>query len=191
MVSEDSHDLRWLAEVHRLSDQRDFPQPCWTEMAPRCHESSDFSELGEVDPLRSSQRILLEERNDGSAEVADTLHAVPEEILPVVVVPSIAEDPSTAEEPNELLEHVTTRCALNDGELGTDLPPECHLVAPVDGNAETALSIHEPDNPFWSQESFLLVFRTAHVVTGPHHLILSTRCDSDPSSGRFTGFSSI
>ena len=122
--------------------------------------------LAKLNRFAVRKRVLLEERDDGPAEVPDSLHAVPEEILPVVVVPSVAEHLPAPEESNELLEHATARCALNDSELGPELPPECHLAAAIDGNAETAFTVHEPDNPFRSQESFLLVFRTAHVVTG-------------------------
>jgi hypothetical protein len=37
-----------------------------------------------------------------------------------------------------------------------------------DRAAETALAIYKTDDPSFSPESFLLIFRTSHIVTDRH-----------------------
>jgi hypothetical protein len=147
MVSEDSQQFRGFAEVHRLGDLRDFDNPLKREVSAEPHQSNDPSELHEVVSLRCSQRVLLEERNDDLGEVSVPVNAISEQILPMIVVSAVAIDPAAAEPPHHVFKNVTTRCALNDGELGSDLPTQGHLVATVDRAAKAAFSIYEPDNP--------------------------------------------
>jgi hypothetical protein len=147
MVSEDSQHFGWFAEVHRLGDLRDFDNPLKREVPAEPHQSDDPSELHEVVSLRCSQWVLLEERNDDLGEVSVSLNAITEEILPMIVVPAVAIDTAAAEPPHHVFENITTRCALNDGELGSDLPTQGHRAATVDGAAKAAFSIYEPDNP--------------------------------------------
>ncbi len=108
MVSEDSQDLGRLAMVHRLHDGGDLQQASRGQVATSLHETNHIGKLCEVGSLRRLQRVLLEERHDLVPQVVDALHAVPEEVLAVVVVPSIAEDLPAAEEVDERLEHVAT-----------------------------------------------------------------------------------
>ena len=83
----------------------------------------------------------------------------------MIVVPAIAEHLAASEEADKVFQDVATRCALYNGKFWPNLPLERHLVASVDGNAETASSIYEPDNPADFLEPFLLVFRTDCIVT--------------------------
>ena len=169
MASEDSQNRGWLPVVHRLSDLRDLDDAFHREMLPEIHQPDDPYELLEVFPLRSSQSVLLEERNDDIPEVSVPLDAVPEHVLAVVIVPGVSKDPPTSEEVDELFEDVATRRSLRDRELRPHLPSERHPVASVDGTAEAALAINESDDPSDGSESFLLVFRTSHVVTALPH----------------------
>ena len=145
-------------------------------MAPLRHETKHVNELDEVCSLRRSQWVLLEERNDDVVEVIEPRDAVPEEILPVVVMPAIDDHRAATEVLHQVLEHVATRCALHYGERRLDLPAELHRVVSLDGNAETAFSIDEPHNPFRGEESFLLIVRTARVVTIRHNAIVTMGC---------------
>ena len=165
MVSEDSQDLGWLAMVHRLRDLRDLSDPRQRQMPAETNQLDDPYELLEVVSLRGPQRVPLEERDDDVPQVAVPLHAVPEEVLPVIVVTSVPVDASASEKSDELLQDAATRRSLNDGEFWSNLPSERRRAAAVDRTAETALAIYKTHNPSCSREPFLLVFRTARIVT--------------------------
>ena len=64
MVSEDSQDLRRLPMIHRLGDLRDLDDPGDRQMAPKRHQIDDLREPLEVVPLRGSEWVRAEERND-------------------------------------------------------------------------------------------------------------------------------
>ena len=177
MVSEDSQDLRGFAVIHRLCDFRNLDDAFHREMPPDLHEIDDLCELLEVRSLRCSERIVFEERNDGVAKVTDPLDAIPEHVFPVIVMPAISIDLAASEEPNQFLKNITTRRALTDGKLGSNLPSQGHLAARVDRTAETTLSVYESDDPSDRLESFLLVFRTPNIVTAIHDNTLQSWCD--------------
>src|SRR5947209_10145716 len=188
MVSEDSQDLGWFPKVHRLGDLRYPDQSFDRQVFAKLHPYDDVGELLEVVPLRGSQRVLLEERDDGLPQVSEPLHAIPKDVLSVVVVPTVAKDLATPEESDKVIQDIATRGALNNGKFGTNLPSERHLVAMVDGTAEAALAIHETHDPFIGHEPFLLVFRTARIVTEGHHNILRAGCDSQRVVNGYSGF---
>ena len=190
MVSEDPQDLGRFPVIHRLRDLRDLNDPWHREVPAETHQLDDLCELVEVVALRGSQWVLHEERNDHAAEVTESLHAIPEHVFPVVVVPAVPVDLATSEESNHLFEDITARGALRDGEFGSNLPPQRHLAVRVDGTAETALAIDETHDPSDRRESFLLVFRTLHIVTAVHHSTLYRAADTASSEG-CSGFSSI
>ena len=168
MASEDSQRRGRLPEVHGLGDLRDLHQSVVAEVASKMHEIHDPGELDEVVSLRGSQRVRLEERHDPVSQVLQSVHAVHQEVLPVVVSPAVSVDPSAAEVTSQVLEHAGTGCALDHDKAWLDLPSECHGSVPLNGTAEAALAIHKPDNPSVGEESFLLVFRTARIVTVVH-----------------------
>jgi len=64
MVSEDSQDLGWLPMIHRLNYLSDLNETLPRQVLPLIHQFDDSCELLEVVPLRRSQRMLLEKRND-------------------------------------------------------------------------------------------------------------------------------
>jgi hypothetical protein len=49
--------------IHRLRDFSDFNQTGSREVLALLHQTKHLDELREVDPLRSSQLVLLEERD--------------------------------------------------------------------------------------------------------------------------------
>ena len=102
MVSEDSQDLGWLAMIHRLGDTGDLDQTADREMPPVIHQGDDLGELVEVVSLRRSQWVLIEERDDDVPEISEPLHAVPEYIFPVIVVPAVTEHLAASEEADKL-----------------------------------------------------------------------------------------
>ena len=106
MVSEDSQDFRWLPKVHRLSDRGDLDQTADREVPPVIHHGDDFGELGEVLSLRRSQWGFLEERNNRVPEISESLHAVPKDVLSVIVVPTISEHLSASEETDKVFQNV-------------------------------------------------------------------------------------
>ena len=165
MASEDSQDLGWLPVVHRLRNLRDLDDAFHREVSTELHQLDDPSELLVVLPLRSSQWVLPEERNDSGPEVFEPIDVVSEESLAMVVPPTVSIDPADTEEPNQFLESITTRLPLDDIERRSYLPSESHLVTSIDGAAEAALSIRETHNPSRGREPFLLVFRTRRIVT--------------------------
>ena len=103
MVSEDSQDLGGFPVVHRLNDPRDLDQAIDREVSTETHQSDDLGELVEVVTLRCSKSMLLKERDNHVPQVAVSLHAVPEEILPVIVMSTISVDPPASEESDEVL----------------------------------------------------------------------------------------
>jgi len=138
-------------------------------MTVETHQLDDSCELLEVLPLRSSQRVLSEERDDDVPKVTDPLHAVSKEILSMIVVSTVSEDLAASEESDEFVKHIPTRRALDNSKLRSDLPSEAHLRAAEDGTAEAAFSVYKPYDPAKLSESFLLVFRTRCIVTARSH----------------------
>jgi len=107
MASEDFQRFGWLSKVHRLGDLRDLDETWHREVPALIHELDDSSELGEVVPLRGSQWVLQEERDDDVPQVAVPIHAVAVQVLPMVVLAAIDVDTSAAEEPHHVLEDTT------------------------------------------------------------------------------------
>jgi hypothetical protein len=93
----------------------------------------------------------------------------------------------------KVLQDTPTRCCLHSDEPRLNLPAELRRRVSNDWAATAAVSIYETNNPSVVPESFLLVFRTSHIVTGWHAVTVPTGCvtTSEPSSGGSTGFSSI
>jgi hypothetical protein len=186
MVSEDSQYLGRFPVVHRLLDLGDLHDPRHREVPAEFHQLDDSNELLEVLPLRSSQWVLLEERNDLGAEILKPVDVKPKEILPVVVTSPIPIDPPATEKVDQSFQRVTTRLSLYDIEGWPHLPLESHLVTTVDGAAEAAFPIHEAHDPSDGLEPFLLVFRTRRIVT-VHVTTVSVGSDT-AGTARYTGF---
>jgi hypothetical protein len=106
----------------------------------------------------------------------------------VVVMTPVRKQSAASEEPLKVFEHTRTALALRHGKPWSDLVPG--LVAsstravslPHESNREASFSVYETDHPATElAQSFLLIARTRHVVTG------DTASDVS-SSARYSGF---
>jgi len=172
MVSEDSDQLRpGLTTVHRLDDLHDLQQTRVGKMATAGDELDACGELVEVLSLRSSQRMLPEERNHRLEQILAPSHHVSVQILPVIVVATIGSDMPDSKEFREIMEGLDATSTLCDHELvehlvsgGIDVsrPPSL----PEERDGEATFSVDEPDHPTSELgRPFLLIVRTRHVVT--------------------------
>jgi hypothetical protein len=168
MVSEDSEGDGWLSMIHRLDDLSDLHQAFEDQVSTLSHQVNDGDELVEVLTLRGPQRIRLEERNDHVPDITEPYDAVPEHVFPVVVVAAVPMDPAASEEVDQTFQDVHARASLCHRELRLHLESEFHRATSVDRAAEAALSIDEAENPSFGSQSFLLIFRTSHIVTAWH-----------------------
>jgi hypothetical protein len=183
MASEDSDELvPGLASVHRLGDTRDLDETLTGQMSTVGHHPNAARELLEVVPLSCDQRIPLEERDDDSEKLVTPTNDVPIEVLTMVVVPLVREDLPHTEEVVEPFQGGETALSLRYGKLVR------HLVAgriassprtvwlPHEADREASFSVYETDHPATElAQSFLLVFRTRHVVTMVYALSDVTR----------------
>ena len=109
MASEDSDELLpGLSVVHRLSNLRDLDEPFWTEMLPSVCQFDTESELLEVQLFRGSERMRPEERDDRLQQLRSSFHDELAQVFPMVVVSSVNEDPTHAEELAKLLDGAET-----------------------------------------------------------------------------------
>ena len=167
VVSEDSDNFSaWLFVIHGFGDFDDFDQPTLGEMNTRLDQPYTFREFQEVALLGSSQRIRIEERNDGLHQILSCSNAVSIHVLFVVVVSPIDIDGSNSKELQEQVETVDARRALSHRKL------MCHLEAgfvpsstrsmrltdQVDRKA--TFSIYVTGDPTDFDQPFLLIFRS-------------------------------
>ena len=105
VVSEDSDNFSsWLFMIHGFGDLDDFDQPTSREMSARLHQPHTFRELQEVALLGSSQRIPIEERDDGLHQFFPSSNTVPIHMLFVVVVSLVDIDIANTKELHEQVE---------------------------------------------------------------------------------------
>jgi hypothetical protein len=172
MASEDSDQIMpgFLA-VHRLSDLRDVRQPLTSEVPARGDHLHASGELLKIVPLSRTQLVAPKERNNRSQELIATRDVVLRQVFPVVVMPTVHEDPpDTKEVPKAFKTRLATR-SLRD-----DKPME-HLIAspvaapttparlPDETDREASFSVYKTSNPADPYQPFLLVFRTPRIVT--------------------------
>ena len=151
--------------VHRLNDLSDLTKSFDREMHPLIHHLEDPFELEEVLAFRRTEWICFEERHDHIAEIEPSLDLIAHQILAVIVVSSIAIDLAASEEVLDQFQNMDTALALNDNKLGLHLPTTTHPAIPLDGAAETALTVDEADDPLLEFWPFLLIARTRRIVT--------------------------
>jgi hypothetical protein len=172
MASEDSDQLRpGLLAIHRLRYLRDGHETCGAQVPSSGNLLHAVRELLEVALLCRPQRIPAEERNHRSQQVVTAANDVLRQVLFVVVVPAVLEEPPDTKEVPQIFE---ARAALN---TLRDHEPVGHLVASlVAAPAPTASLADEPDreasfpvykanHPASPDQPFLLVFRTVWIVT--------------------------
>jgi hypothetical protein len=173
MASEDSDQVvPGFAVVHRLRDLRDLDETLTGQVSVDGNDLHTTRERFEVVALRGAKRVLPEERDDGPKQLLSTSDVVLAEVLTMVVVPAVHVDAPDSEEALELLETSPAPLALRHDE------PVKHLVSgrvasspravwlPHEADREASFSVYETDHPATElDQSFLLVFRTRHVVT--------------------------
>jgi hypothetical protein len=178
MVSEDSQELGWLSLIHSLSDLSDLNEAFDAQMSSLLHQIDDCSELLEVNSFRGSQRMLPKERDDGIPQVITSLNVINAQMLTMVVVSTILVDLAALKECRKVAEYTLTRGALHNPKCRLHLPALSHNSVAEDGAAKATLTIHESHDPSGIEESFLLVFRTTHIVTAFHIPTVQMSCNS-------------
>lgn len=173
MVSEDSDQVvSGLLPIHRLRDLRDLDQTISGPMSAVGDHLHTSSEPLEVPLLHGMHRIPPEERNHRLQQLSSPPHHVVIEVLAMVVVATVCDDLSNSEEDPELVEAADAALTLCHRELVRHL--EAGSVAsstrpirlPDESDREASFSVYETDHPSTSlDQSFLLIFRTRHVVT--------------------------
>jgi hypothetical protein len=83
----------------------------------------------------------------------------------MVVVPTVAIDPSASEEIAEYLQRSDAPCTFYNRKSRLTLPSQRHLSIPLDRTAETAFPVDEADDPLLDSWPFLLIVRSSHFVT--------------------------
>jgi hypothetical protein len=141
-------------------------------MVAAIDESHAICELLEVEPLRCSKRMPLEVRNDRLQKILTSTNDVAIEMLSVIVYPSVYEHLSDSKELTKLVKTLDATCALRHRELVSDLvsglvaAPVRSVVLPNETNGEASFSVYKTSHPATElDQSFLLIFRTRHVVT--------------------------
>ena len=183
MASEDSDQIvSGFSLVHRLPDLDNLRQSRRREVAPRLHQFDATRELLEVGALRRAKRMPCEERDDRLNELRPTGHDVLAQVCLVVVVAPVDVDPPYSEEALELLEAAHALHPLRHGKprghLDAGLVADSVYTAwlPNETDREASFSVYETDHPTTElDQSFLLVFRTRHVVTMVNVLSDATR----------------
>jgi hypothetical protein len=190
MASEDSDQLlSGLPVIHGLGDFGDLYQTCSSQMSIGIDQLHTPCELLEILLFRRSQWVLAEERNDRPRKIIPPADQVLSEIFLMVVVALVDEDPTDAEDRLQLLETADASYSLRYDKPMEDLvagsvattPQPARLPDKADG--EASFSVHKTDHPAKRDQSFLLVFRTRHVVT-----MVNVTSDVTRGSAGYSGF---
>ena len=191
MVSEDSDEfVSGLASVHRRGDLDDLEETVGRLVTAGRDELDTPCELLEVGLLRAAQRMFAEERDHRLQQVRALAHDVPIQVLAMVIVPPVRDDLADAEELTKVVEAADALRPLRDRELVSDLitepvaGPVRTIMLPDEADGKASLSVYEAGHPATElDQSFLLVFRTRHVVT-----TIPVNPDRIVSSAGYTGF---
>jgi hypothetical protein len=154
----------------------------------RRQRPDDGREGGKVICLHH-EGVTLEERDHGTEELSPFLHRVGEDRARR----ALRADDAAAEEPSELLEHVSVIAVLLRVEGRQKLPAVRRTAVPVDRRGEATFSVDEShDPPRFERKNglgFLLIVRTGRIVTN-HAITLRLGCHT-VSYRRILGCSSI
>ena len=174
MASEDSDQLiSGFTAVHGCDDFDDRRQSFVAEMLVALHPFDAGRELLEVLALGRSQWVLPEERDHHLEEILSTAHHVSVQRLAMIVAAAIDHHRADTEEVTQLVQTPDAPCALGDDELMKHLiassvaDPAVAVRLPHQAEGEASFSIHKADHPADSDQPFLLIVRTHHVVTVP------------------------
>ena len=120
--------------------------------------------------------MFFEERHDPLPKVFEPEDPVNEEILSMIVMPSVQIQAATTEVvPDELQCRHASR-SLNDRETWLHLPSDLVRRIPINRNAEAAFTVDEADDPLLDPWPFLLIARTGRIFTA-HVLTLIATTD--------------
>ena len=173
MASEDSDEVvPGLLPIHGLSDLHDLDETVGREMSACRDELDAASELLEVLLLRAQHRMQSEEWDYRLQKIRAPSYDVAEHVLPMVVMTTVRNHITNAEELTECLETCDAGGALCHRELVRDLEaglvaaPSRPAVLPDETDREASFSVYKANHPATElDQPFLLVFRTGHVVT--------------------------
>ena len=129
------------------------------------HQSNDLRKADELVPLRRSQWMCFEKRNDRSDEITEGPDAVSVQVFPMVIVTSVATYMAAFEEPLQLVQNMHAPRSLDHGEVRLNLPTETTTVVPEDRNTEAAFAVDEADDPLLETWPFLLIVCTEQIFT--------------------------
>jgi hypothetical protein len=192
MASEDSDQIiSRLPTVHRFCNACDLDETARCPMLFRRHDRHAPLEPLEVLTLRGSQRMLVEERNDRLEEIMPSPDHELDQVLTMVVVSPVWEEPTHPEELTELFkasDAARTVChdkRVGDLVAGAIATPARPIGLFDEADREATFPIYETDHPAGSDQPFLLIVRTVQIVTVHSHIQTRT------STGQILGFSSI
>ena len=163
--------------VHRLSDLHDRRESLKREVLTRVDHLDALRELLEVRLLRRMHRMRPEERDDRFDQIRPAPADISIQVLAVVVVPLVREYLTHPEEARQFLETRDALGALRNRELVSHLiagsvaasAPSAGLADETD--REATFSVYKTNNPALLPQPFLLVFRTARIVTAHHRSV--------------------
>ena len=137
------------------------------------HGPHDRRKPLELIPLGRSQWVNPEKRNDTADKVTEGPDRVAVQILPMVVVPTVATDVAAFEEPLQLVQNLHAPRSLDHCEARLHLPAETTRTIPEDRYAEASFAVDEADDPLLETWPFLLIVRTGRIVTGHRPTLLT------------------
>src|SRR2546423_1129620 len=179
---------RPLPPIHCLCNRGDESESLFREVPAGLHEAEDDRKLLEIELFRGSQWTFFEERQDTFHEIAAPLHGEAKHRLAVVVLAVVHDDCPAPEHLTEEFERRPRCGGLRDRELVLDLPARTAQRVTHHRDREAPFAVDEADGPLVSTWPFLLVVRTARVVT---HRRFTVRRWCDNEYRRILGFSSI
>jgi len=147
-------------EVHVLGNRRNLPEASHREMLTSAHSAHDVREPVELQSLGGSQWIPLEKRHDAGSQILKGPDRPPIHVESMVIASAIDTDTPTVEVLLQLMQNERTRRRLHHDEVRLALPAEPRRALPKDRHGETALAVHEPDDPLLDPWPFLLIVRT-------------------------------
>ena len=155
-------------------------------MCTTLHEAQDACPLLEVELLRSSEWVFLEERDDDLHELAAPLHGEAERRAPIIVSMPVLDDPPTPEVLEKHFERSDGAGRLRHRELMLDLPAESTGCVAHHRDRESAFAVDEADDPLLDTWPFLLIVRTERIFTdherNPRGRVRHERVPSDARS---------
>jgi hypothetical protein len=191
MASEDSDQvLSRLAVIHRLRELRNLDQAGHREMPAGRTDLDAARKALEVVPLRGAQRVIPKERDHDFQQLVPSADDEAMQVLLVVVVTPIDRHATDSKEIPQLREGTQAARALHYYEavghlVSGSIAPSVRPIGLLDeADGEASFAINETGYPADPDQPFLLIFRTARIVTAHSH-------QARASTGRILGFSSI